>query len=60
MSAGADEAKSADLARRFGGSAGQTFDACYHKACDRVANIDFRILEQMADATAVVAFRLAR
>jgi Zn-dependent M28 family amino/carboxypeptidase len=57
---GADELKSAELARRFGGEAGRSFDSCYHKACDTVANIDFRILEQMADAAAVVAVRLAR
>jgi hypothetical protein len=56
---GADEPKSAELARRFGGEAGRSFDSCYHKSCDTVANIDFRILEQMADASAVVAIRLA-
>ena len=56
---GADEAKSADAARLFGGSAGQAYDACYHKSCDTVANVDFGILEQMADAAAVVAVRLA-
>ena len=57
---GADEVKSAELARRFGGSAGQAFDACYHKACDTVANVDLRVLGQMADAAGVVAVRLAR
>jgi len=56
---GADELKSAALAGRFGGEAGRSFDSCYHKACDTVANIDFRILDQMADAAAVVAVRLA-
>ena len=56
---GADEPKSAELARRFGGEAGRSFDSCYHKACDTVANIDFSILDQMADAAAVVAVRLA-
>jgi Zn-dependent M28 family amino/carboxypeptidase len=56
---GADELKSAELAQRFGGVAGRSFDSCYHKSCDTVANIDFRILEQMADAAAVVAVRLA-
>jgi hypothetical protein len=34
-------------------------DSCYHKSCDTVANVDFGILEQMADAAAVVAVRLA-
>ena len=57
---GADEAKSADAARLFGGSAGQAYDACYHKSCDTVANVDFTILDQMADAAAVVALRLSR
>ena len=56
---GADEPKSAELARRFGGEAGRSFDSCYHKSCDTVANIDFGILDQMADASAVVAVRLA-
>jgi len=56
---GADEPKSADMARRFGGKAGTSLDACYHKACDTVANVDFGILGQMADAGAVVAVRLA-
>jgi Zn-dependent M28 family amino/carboxypeptidase len=57
---GADEPKSAELARRFGGEAGRSFDSCYHKACDTVANVDLGILHQMADASAVVALRLAR
>ena len=56
---GADEEKTAASAGRFGGSADHPFDACYHKACDTVANIDFGVLEQMADAGAVVALRLA-
>jgi Zn-dependent M28 family amino/carboxypeptidase len=56
---GADGIKSPASARRFGGSANLPFDACYHKACDTLANVDFRMLGQMADAAAVVAVRLA-
>lgn len=56
---GADELKSAELALRFGGEAGRSFDSCYHKACDTVANVDLGILHQLADASAVVAVRLA-
>jgi Zn-dependent M28 family amino/carboxypeptidase len=56
---GADEEKTAAAAERFGGSANRAFDACYHKACDTVANIDFGVLEQMTEAGAVVALRLA-
>ena len=56
---GADERKSAGLARRFGGAAGRPYDSCYHQACDTVSNVDVRVLGQMADAGAVVALRLA-
>jgi Zn-dependent M28 family amino/carboxypeptidase len=56
---GADEVKTAALAQRFGGSADYPFDACYHKACDTIANVDFGVFEQMADGGAVVALRLA-
>jgi Zn-dependent M28 family amino/carboxypeptidase len=56
---GADDLKSATSARRIGGSANLPFDACYHKVCDTPANVDFRMLAQMADAAAVVAVRLA-
>jgi hypothetical protein len=56
---GADEPKSAGLAQRFGGAAGRPYDSCYHQACDTVANVDIRVLGQMADAAAAVALRLA-
>jgi Zn-dependent M28 family amino/carboxypeptidase len=56
---GADEVKSATQVRRFGGSAGP-YDACYHQACDTLANVDVRVLSEMADAAATVALRLAR
>ncbi len=56
---GADDLKSPTSARRIGGSANLPFDSCYHKACDTIANVDFRMLGQLADAAAVVAVRLA-
>jgi Zn-dependent M28 family amino/carboxypeptidase len=56
---GADDLKSPSSARRVGGSANLPFDACYHKACDTPANVDTRMLGQLADAAAVVALRLA-
>jgi Peptidase family M28/PA domain len=56
---GADEPKSAALAGRFGGAAGRPYDSCYHKSCDTLANVDLRVLGQMADAAAVVALQLA-
>jgi hypothetical protein len=56
---GADESKSAGAARRFGGAAGRPYDPCYHQGCDTLANVNLRVLGQMADAAAVVALRLA-
>jgi hypothetical protein len=56
---GADARKRGDAARRFGGTAGRPYDPCYHQACDTLANVNVRVLGQMADAAAVVALRLA-
>jgi hypothetical protein len=56
---GADDIKSPSSERLFEGSANRPFDACYHKACDTLGNVDFRMLGQMADADAVVAVRVA-
>jgi Zn-dependent M28 family amino/carboxypeptidase len=56
---GADSLKSDESAQRFGGAAGRPYDPCYHQPCDRLANVNLRVLGQMADAAAVVAFRLA-
>jgi Peptidase family M28/PA domain len=56
---GADERKPASAVRRFGGTAGKPYDSCYHQACDTVANVNMRVLSQMAEAAAVVALRLA-
>jgi aminopeptidase S len=57
---GADERKSATAAGHFGGAAGQPYDGCYHRSCDSLARVNVRVLEQMADAGAVVALRLAK
>ena len=56
---GADAGKPTELAGRFGGAAGRPFDPCYHQPCDTLANVNLRVLGQMADAAAVVALRLA-
>jgi len=43
---GAGAPKSEAQAGTFGGTAGRPFDACYHKACDTIDNIDRAVLEQ--------------
>ena len=47
---GAGETKSEAHAERFGGTAGQPFDPCYHKACDTPLNVDRELLGQITDA----------
>lgn len=58
--AGADGIKGAEAARLFGGAPGRPYDACYHQRCDTLANVNLRVLGQMADAAALVALRLTR
>jgi hypothetical protein len=56
---GADSTKSAGEQRTFGGRSDRPYDACYHQACDTIRNVNLRVAEQLADAGAVVALRLA-
>jgi Zn-dependent M28 family amino/carboxypeptidase len=56
---GAEDLKDAGGAARFGGEAESAFDACYHRACDTIDNVDFEVLEQMADAAAHAIVTLA-
>jgi hypothetical protein len=56
---GADEPKTPEEEELFGGRAGQPHDACYHQACDTLANVDSTVLGQMADAAAAVGLQLA-
>ncbi|MGH3030555.1 MAG: M20/M25/M40 family metallo-hydrolase [Gaiellaceae bacterium] len=56
---GADEPKTPEEEELFGGRAGEPHDACYHQACDTLANVDRTALGQMADAAAAVALQLA-
>jgi len=56
---GADELMSERDADRFGGRAEEPHDACYHRSCDDLANIDLQGFEQMSDAAAAVVLRYA-
>ena len=49
---GAEERKSAEQARRWGGQADAPFDPCYHQACDRIDRIDRVALDRNTDALA--------
>ncbi|WP_235828487.1 M20/M25/M40 family metallo-hydrolase [Actinomadura rubteroloni] len=49
MESGADGNKTTAEARTYGGKAGDPYDPCYHTMCDTVKNVDFALLETMAD-----------
>ncbi|MEQ4714774.1 M20/M25/M40 family metallo-hydrolase [Nonomuraea sp. B19D2] len=49
---GAEGIKTAEEAALFGGTAGVAYDACYHQACDTIANINDTALDVDADAIA--------
>ena len=57
---GADGLKSAAHARAFGGSARRPYDACYHRRCDTLANVNRTALGRVAEAAAHVIQRYAR
>jgi Zn-dependent M28 family amino/carboxypeptidase len=56
---GAEVAKSAEQAAKWGGTVGQPFDPCYHQACDDIDNLDLDGYEDLADGGAHVAAVLA-
>ncbi len=49
---GAGSVKTAAQAAVYGGTAGQPLDPCYHRACDRLDNVSWEVLDQMAKAAA--------
>jgi aminopeptidase S len=52
---GAEKTKTAAQAAKWGGTAGQRFDRCYHQACDTTSNINATSLDRHAD---VIAYAL--
>ncbi|MFJ2028551.1 M28 family peptidase [Streptosporangium sp. NPDC087985] len=56
---GAEGIKSSAQATLWGGTAGQAFDACYHRACDTSANINDTALSRNANAIAYAVWTTA-
>lgn len=54
---GAEDVKTPAEAELFGGTAGEAYDPCYHRACDTLGNVNRRVLGQMSDAVAHAIFR---
>ncbi|MEU5699688.1 M28 family metallopeptidase [Streptomyces aurantiacus] len=56
---GASSTKSAAQAAKWGGTAGQSFDRCYHSSCDTTANINDTALDRNSDALAYAVWELS-
>ncbi len=56
---GADYIKTAAQAQKWGGTAGQAFDRCYHASCDTTANINDTALDNNSDAIAHAIWTLS-
>ncbi|GHH41649.1 M28 family metallopeptidase [Streptomyces candidus] len=56
---GASRTKTAAQAQKWGGTAGQAFDRCYHSSCDNTANISDTALDRNSDAVAHALWTLS-
>ncbi|MGI5402213.1 M28 family metallopeptidase [Streptomyces sp. CA-135486] len=56
---GADYTKTAAQAQKWGGTAGQAFDRCYHSSCDNSSNINDTALDRNSDAIAHAIWTLS-
>ncbi|MFD8274528.1 M28 family metallopeptidase [Streptomyces flaveolus] len=57
---GADYLKTSAQASKWGGTAGQAFDRCYHSSCDTTANINDTALNRNSDAIAYAVWQLSQ
>ena len=57
---GAEGIKTAEEAATYGGTAGEPYDPCYHEACDTVANVSRRGLDQLSDGAAHAVLTFAQ
>jgi Zn-dependent M28 family amino/carboxypeptidase len=59
---GAEDLKTAAQAAKWGGTAGEAFDPCYHQSCDDFDNVNLDALDEMTDAMAhaILTFAMTR
>ncbi|MFF2147188.1 M28 family peptidase [Kitasatospora sp. NPDC058190] len=55
--AGADAVKTSAQATKWGGTAGRSYDSCYHQSCDTTGNIDPTALNRSADGVAYTIWK---
>ncbi|MGW0698802.1 M28 family metallopeptidase [Streptomyces sp. NPDC002867] len=56
---GASRTKTSAQAQKWGGTAGQAFDRCYHSSCDTTSNINDTALDRNSDAVAHAIWALS-
>jgi len=56
---GASDTKTSAQQRKWGGTAGASYDSCYHNRCDTTANINATALDRSADGVAYTIWKLA-
>lgn len=56
---GAGRTKTSAQAQKWGGTAGQSFDRCYHSSCDTTSNINDTALDRNSDALAYAVWELS-
>jgi aminopeptidase S len=56
---GASRTKTSAQAQKWGGTAGQAFDRCYHSSCDSTSNINDTALDRNSDAIAHALWTLS-
>jgi aminopeptidase S len=56
---GASRTKTSAQAQKWGGTAGQAFDRCYHSSCDTTSNISDTALDRNSDAIAHAIWTLS-
>ncbi|WP_307800894.1 M28 family peptidase [Actinomadura violacea] len=56
---GAEGVKTAAEAKAYGGRAGKAYDPCYHAKCDRMKNVDLKLLGTNVGGVAYAVQRLA-
>ncbi|MDX8145176.1 M28 family metallopeptidase [Lentzea sp. BCCO 10_0061] len=56
---GAEQTKTSAQAAKWGGTAGQAFDRCYHRSCDTTSNINATALDRNADVIAYALWNTA-
>ncbi|WCH93567.1 M28 family metallopeptidase [Streptomyces moderatus] len=56
---GASRTKTTAQVTKWGGTAGQSFDRCYHSSCDTTSNINDTALDRNSDAVAYAVWELS-